>query len=93
MYFFSKLWHCLTCWELPVASPAEIATAQVIVTQAVEFDRNGSPGPGNAILAEIAFRYAKQECLQVIPQKELLAAARPTLVRMRIETIISAVRA
>jgi hypothetical protein len=74
-----KIWQCLNCWEPPLASPDEIATAQVIVTQAVEYDRDNTPGPGNAILAEIAFRYARTCNLQVIPQKELLGAARPTM--------------
>lgn len=79
MNILRKALTCLFAWSVPAASEKELAGAEVVLTQAVEFNRDGTPGPGNQIIAEHAecvARWARKSTgksrLPIIPQREIV---------------------
>lgn len=76
MQFLGKLLRCVFMWHLPQSSIKDISRADVILTQAVSLLKDGSPGPGNKILADVLRElHEKFPDKPIIPQEELSLAA------------------
>lgn len=70
----ARAWQCLTQWRVDSRGVEALKQADVIVTQAAEFLKNGAPGPGNVLLAEHAMRLHERFGLPIIAQREVVAA-------------------
>lgn len=78
MEFVRTALKCLFSWRFPPANDAELASADAIVTQSYNRHKDGTMGPGNAIMASVAKQLHELYGLPVIPQEELVMAD-PTL--------------
>ncbi len=78
MLFIQKLWNCFVNWNIAPATPQELRTADVIVTQACSRLKDNSPGPVNKVLADVTRRLWEHYRLPILPQEEI-AMADPTL--------------
>lgn len=75
MEFLKKLWHCFFVWRFAPANEAELTTADAIVTQACSRMKDGSPGPGNNILAVVTRQmYERYPVAGILPQDEIALA-------------------
>lgn len=74
----ASLWYALFKWNIPPVSEKELKTAQAIVTQAHGRMRDGSGGPGNLLMAEVARTLHARLNLPILPQEDL-SIADPTL--------------
>lgn len=67
-------YYTLFSWKIPPATEQELKTADAIVTQAFARLKDNTPGPGNAILAQVTRALYTKYHLPVLPQEEVAMA-------------------
>lgn len=69
--FLRAFWQSIFVWHVTPASEGELRSADVIVTQACSRLGDGSPGPGDEILARVAKDLAEKYGLPILAQAEV----------------------
>lgn len=79
MRFAQDLFQSLFVWSVPQASKQEIAQADAIVTMAHGLLKDGTPSPGDQILADVVRNLHRQFPTKPIIPQEPVALAAPDL--------------
>jgi len=76
VHFLEMFLKCLFIWKLPVATPSEMQTADVIVTQASHHLKDGTLGPGNQTLGNVVMELHRlYPDKPIIPQDDVARTA------------------
>ena len=74
MRFLRMLWKCFTVWEVEPATEEELRSAHVVLAFSDSKMMDGSPGPGNELIAGVARQLHVQYGLAILAQEEVVMA-------------------